>query len=106
MNAAELVADQKSFVPVDDGDLRDSIGRSPLSSGRIGQVVFAGGPTTTRPVRSGVSVTYDYALAQEFGRFGQHPNPFFYPAYRFKKRRFKSRITREVKKAILAMNGK
>lgn len=99
-NAADLVATQKSFVPVDEGDLRESIRTFPLGGLRVGAVVKAGGATTTRPVRNGISVTFDYALAQEFGTENMQANPFFFPAYRLNKRKHKARVTRAIKKAI------
>lgn len=97
--AAEVVSMQKRLAPVDDGDLQGSIqaipGRHELST-----MIVAGGAATTRPVREGQSVTYDYALAQEFGTDRMPANPFFYPSYRALRRRVKSRITRAMKKAI------
>lgn len=98
-NADELMTAQRALVPKDEGDLEASI-RKENPPGRVAVDVRAGGPTTTKPVRSGVSATYDYALGQEFGTQDQPANPFFYPPYRLKKGRFKSRLTRATKKAI------
>ncbi|SEQ33108.1 phage protein, HK97 gp10 family [Faunimonas pinastri] len=101
-NADELVLLQKRLVVVDKGVLRDSITATELSEekGYLGYQVQAGGPTTTRPVREGAGVTYDYALAVEFGTEKMAAEPFFYPSYRANKKRFKSRVTRAMRKAI------
>jgi len=115
-NADELTDYQRSLAPYEDGDLRNSIRHSPLPSGRVGRVVKAGGWLTTVQVKAGATyripflttlfglrggaVNFDYSLAQEFGTENMTANPFFYPAYRIKKRRLKSRVTRAINKAI------
>lgn len=105
--ANELVAMMKSFAPVDDGDLRDSISwtwgdapkgsmvlaRSDATDGGERITVYAGG-TNSR----GVDVYWHFW--QEFGTQHHAPSPFFFPSYRTLRRRIKSRITREMKKAI------
>lgn len=97
--ADDLIAMQKRLVPVEEGDLRDSIrkekGRTHLSVN-----VAAGGAKTTRAVRAGVKAFYDYALAQEFGTTEMPANPFFWPAYRIKRRAIRARISREIRKAL------
>lgn len=99
-NAAELVETIRGFAP-GDGPLQASVKNHDVTdSTRISQRIEAGGPTTTKPVREGQSATYDYALAQEFGTAKMTANPFFWPAWRLKRRRFKSRMTRAAKKAI------
>jgi len=45
-------------------------------------VVRAGGQLTSRAVREGSGVAYDYALAGEFGTSRQPAQPWFYPAGR------------------------
>lgn len=99
--ADELVAFQKRLVPIDTGALRDSIRKEP---GRHELSVFirAGGATTTKPVRTGVSASYDYALAVELGANKKPAQPFFYPAYRASRKRIRGRITRAMKKAFLS----
>lgn len=91
---------QRSYVSVDDGDLRDSIRTIPFSKGGIGIIIAAGGPTTTRPVRAGQSAPYDYAMAQELGTQKMLASPFFYPAYRQKKSGMKRKASLAVKKAV------
>jgi HK97 gp10 family phage protein len=43
--------------------------------------VQAGGDLTTKEVREGSGVSYDYAEAFEFGTSRQPAQPFFYPTY-------------------------
>lgn len=104
-SAAELVAAQKSVVPVDEGDLRDSIRTEP-GEHPLQVVVTAGGEATTRPVRDGVDASYDYSLGQEFG-WSDNPegNPFFFGPYRLLKRRVVGRVTRAGRKAIREVWG-
>lgn len=105
VNAAELVETAKRFAPPDEtGALRESIRHADDSDDtRISQRVEAGGPTTTKPVRQsgkGSAPTYDYALAQEFGTTDAAANPFFWPAWRLKRRAFKRRMSKAAKAAI------
>lgn len=44
-------------------------------------LVQAGGDLTTKEVREGSGVSYDYAEAFEFGTSRQSARPFFYPTY-------------------------
>lgn len=105
-NAEELVALMKSLVPIDEGELRDSIGwtfgAAPVGAtglvgsraGSIRVTIYAKGPGK------------GYARYVEFGtqspeRGGGAPaQPFFYPAYRALRRRHRSRLTRNINKAI------
>jgi HK97 gp10 family phage protein len=84
--ADELVAMQKRLVPVDDGDLRDSIEKT---EGRheLAITVQAGGPEAI------------HARWVEFGTSKTSAKPFFYPSYRAIRRRIRSRVTRATKKA-------
>ena len=45
-------------------------------------IVQAGGDMTTKTVREGSGVPYDYSEAFEFGTARQDARPFFWPAYR------------------------
>ena len=104
-NADEWVRTSRSMAPVDPKDgvhLRPSIRHHDTETG--GQVVRAGGEATTRPVKNGQSATYDYALAQEFGTQEIGANPFFLPAYRLLKKKFVSRRSRAMNKAIKDFN--
>ena len=115
-NAAELVATQKRFAPVDDGALQASIRHRDVSdSTRITQRVSAGNSAVP------------YAAWVEFGTKGvageaprqnrnyrrtevmtkgsgthhaTEPHPFFWAAYRLLRRRFRARMTKAAKKAV------
>lgn len=113
-NADEIVAYMKSLAPVDSGGLRASIGwtwgSAPAGAMVVGTVapskgdtlritIFAGGTSETkRPNKSGF--VFDVARLQEFGTADMPPSPFFFPAYRAKKSKAKSRVTRRLRKAI------
>lgn len=45
-------------------------------------VIAAGGELTTKEIRGGSGVPYDYALAIEFGTTKMEPNPFFFSTWR------------------------
>jgi HK97 gp10 family phage protein len=66
------------------GDLEASCvavpGDSPLEF-----AVQAGGDLTTKEIREGSGVDYDYALAFEFGTSRQPARPFFWPTYQARK---------------------
>lgn len=111
--ADEMVGLARSFVPVDTGKLRDSIHVEPGDRPASFRVK-AGGPTTTREVRSGSGKPYDYSVGVEFGT-SQHTNagifagsdnpgarrqPFFWPAYRLIRKRLRGRMSRALSKAI------
>lgn len=88
-NAEELVQTQKGFAPTDAGALKDTIKQQDVSdSTRISRRVSAG------------DASVPYAAWVEFGHGQAAPQPYFWPAYRLKKRRFKARMTRAAKKAI------
>lgn len=88
-NAEQLVETQKRLAPVDTGELKDSIRQQDTStSTRISRRVSAG--------RGGVP----YAAWAEFGTTKNSARPFFWPAYRMLRRRFRARMTRATKKAI------
>ncbi|SMQ65874.1 phage protein, HK97 gp10 family [Devosia lucknowensis] len=98
LSADEMVDMAKGLAPFEDGALKNSIqkegGRHELAID-----VVAGGTATTREVRDGAGVEYDYALAQEFGTSNMKPTPFFFPAYRVVRKRIKSRVSRATTKA-------
>jgi HK97 gp10 family phage protein len=84
-SANDLAELQRSRVPVNTGALKDSIRVEPFNKGGIGAIIRAGGPTTTKPVRSGKSPSYDYSLGIELGTQEMLAHPFFYPSYRQQK---------------------
>lgn len=107
--AQELVDDMKAVVPVDRGLLRDSIGwtwgdapEGALTLGTVSGNEYATLRITIYAGRSGNNL-YDkgyYARFVEFGTVNSAARPFFYPVYRARKRRVKSRVTRAITKAI------
>lgn len=100
--ATIIVAEMKRLVPVGDGTLRDSIGwtfgSAPKGTIAIGSASDANGRIRVTIYAGGGDAFH--AWFQEFGTVIMAANPFFFPAYRSKKRGAKSRVTRRIKKAI------
>lgn len=113
--ANELVAMMRSFVPVQSGALRESIGwtwgKAPKDSTEIATsegdekgnriTIYAGNSKTMVGSRN----QFQLARLQEFGTVAMRSNPFFFPAWRTLRTRIRSRITREIKKAIRASSA-
>ena len=99
-NAEIIVAEMKRLVPIDRGDVRASIGwrwgGAPEGTSAFG-TARAGSETITIYAGGGGAF---HAIFQEFGTAKMAPTPFFFPAYRAKRRGAKSRVTRKLKKAI------
>jgi HK97 gp10 family phage protein len=122
-SADELVAMMKRLVPVDDGDLRDSIGWT-FGNAPAGSRVIAQSDPDERGLKITVYAGSEKAYYAAFVEFGVAPHnvatgggnksfkgtahghpgsraqPFFFPSYRSLKKRIQSRIRREMKKAI------
>ncbi|WP_242224032.1 HK97-gp10 family putative phage morphogenesis protein [Shinella zoogloeoides] len=106
-SAEELVAMMKRLAPVDTGDLQMSIswtwGKAPE-----GATVIAESSEDSRGLKitvyAGSKAAY-YVRWQEFGTSQMRAHPFFFPSWRALRKRIKSRITREMKKAIQAEAG-
>lgn len=99
-NAAELVAMQKRLAPKDDGTLASTIRHADVSDeSRIAQKIEAGGPATTKPIRSGGPPT-DYAVHVEHGTSDTKAVPFFFSSYRALRKRMRARLTRAGKVGI------
>jgi HK97 gp10 family phage protein len=111
--ADDLAAMQQRLVAVNKGALRQSIRTEKADDLRT--LVIAGGTAATRrEIRKGSGVFTDEAILVEFGvkphrlggKFkgamhkGTPARPFFFPAYRAMKKRIKSKISRDVNKAI------
>jgi HK97 gp10 family phage protein len=62
--------------------------------------VQAGGDLTTKEVREGSGVPYDYAEAFEFGTSRQPAQPFFYPTYHAMRDDMQQAITDAVNEVI------
>lgn len=97
--ADELVAMMKRLVPVDSGDLRNSIawkwGEAPK-----GATVLAESTPTERGLKITVYATDFKARWLEFGTVKMRAQPYFFPSWRTLRKRIKSRIVREQKKAV------
>lgn len=103
-SADEIVALAKNLVPVDKGDLKDSIGwtwgKAPKGAMTLGTVQTNEVDSEfTITIYAGNSEAY-YARWVEFGTQKMAAQPYFYPSYRALRRRSKSRVTRAVTKAI------
>lgn len=91
IKAAELIiTTQKRYVPVDDGDLRDSIHweKAEDSGNATKLLIIAGG----QPAPHGRII--------EFGSRRQPAQPFFFPGYRVERRRAKAIIAKAVRAAV------
>ena len=86
-------------APAESGDLEVSCriepGENPLEF-----VVKAGGDQTTREIREGSGVTFDYALAFEYGTSRQPARPFFWPTYNALRDDMQSEINQAIGKAL------
>lgn len=122
-SADELVAMMKRLVPVDEGDLRDSIGWTwgaapkgsfaveSVGSGDLKLTIYAGSEKAfyVRFIEFGVAAqSAGTRVTNRSGRerrslrttSGQAAQPFFFPSYRALRRRIKSRIARAVRESI------
>lgn len=115
-SAHEIVDFAKGLVPVESGTLRESIGwtwgDAPEGAMVLGQVQRGGAGNMVITIYAGNDEAF-YARFVEFGtaphlnggRFagsdnpGTSAQPFFYPAYRAKRRLVRGRVSRAVNKA-------
>lgn len=102
--AEELVAMMKRLAPIDTGDLQMSISWT-WGAAPKGSVVLA----KSEPDNKGMRITIFagskeafYARWQEFGTTEMPANPFFFPSWRALRKRIRSRIVRNMKKAVQA----
>lgn len=109
--AEDLVGLMRRLAPADTGALRASIGwtwgDAPAGSMVIGTVQAPGGGREFASMRitifaGGKTAAQDafYARFQEFGTKNMPANPFFFPAYRSRKRQIRSSLTRAMRKAL------
>jgi HK97 gp10 family phage protein len=75
--ADELAAAIKAEAPVVSGTLRDSV-KVRRRRNELELEVVAGGQSTSKEIRKGAGVDYDYALAVEYGTTARPAEPFFY----------------------------
>lgn len=81
------------------GDLAASCTVAPTDD-PLTYIVQAGGDLTTREVREGSGVSYDYAEGFEYGTKHQHAKPFFWSTYRAKREGIVAVIDAAVEKAL------
>jgi HK97 gp10 family phage protein len=62
--------------------------------------VVAGGDLTTKTIRKGSGIPYDYVRAEEFGTSNERAIPFFYNTYRARKRGIRQRIVARAAAAV------
>lgn len=97
---AESLAQTMRFVAPKGKDARRELVESiRVENGKhpLRKLVKAGGPLTTK-TSNGKS--YDYSLGMEFGNDQVPARPFFWPAYRLKKKSIRSAIQKKIKAAI------
>lgn len=95
--AETLAGAMRAAAPKRSGHLAASIriDESGLDNRDVMSVsILAGGELTTREVRQGSGVAYDYARATEFGTQKERAEPFFFSTYRAMKRRIRSAIAK------------
>ncbi len=100
--AEEIVALMKSWAPEQSGALKRSIGWT-WGDAPKGSVVFAQSRNRIGKLRITIYAGNDeafYARWVEFGTQTARSHPYFYPAWRSKKRRVKGRITRTLNKGL------
>lgn len=102
--AEEVVAMMRRLVPKDRGDLENSIGwtwvKAPRGSIMVGSVGGKEYGTLRITIYAGGTRESFHAFFQEFGTRKMAANPFFFPAWRAKRKKVKSGITRAMNKAI------
>lgn len=116
-NAEELVETQRRFVPVDEMKLHDSIRwRNVSDSTRISFRISAGNrqvpyarfvefgtaASPARAPRQNLNFKRTVVMTKDYqAHAGTTAQPFFWPAYRLLRRKFKTRVARAAKKAVL-----
>lgn len=98
LEGAELMlAGARLRVPVDEGDVRDSIRHHGVKEGKRGGLYVA----MTAGDKSTEEDTYQVARLLEFGTVKMPAQPYMLPAFRANRRRVKTRMRRAVRDAIL-----
>ena len=91
-----IVAGARLRVPVETGELRDSIHRTDIRVGRRGGFYIA--ITAGQPTKGG---HYNTARLVEFGTIDTPAQPFLLPSYRANRKRVQTRIRRAMRDAIM-----
>jgi HK97 gp10 family phage protein len=106
--AAALADAIRAAAPRQTGNLAASVRVGELRQDRRGVwsiTVKAGGELTTKEVRSGSGVPYDYANATEFGTEKEAAEPFFYPTYRARRNGIRHEIESAVSDGVSDVSG-
>jgi HK97 gp10 family phage protein len=103
-SAQEIVDLARSLVPVDQGDLRDSIGWSwhglPQGSVELGSVRAQGrGAGNLAIVIYAGNEAVFWARWQEFGTRNHPASPYFFVSYRAMRKRVRGRVQRAIRNA-------
>lgn len=105
-DSAKQVTDmQRALVPVDQGDLRDSIGYS-MGTKDLNAVIEAGDTASADHTvlltrrKSGKRVNAYYGVIVEYGSANRPATPFFWPAWRALKKLIWGRLKRAFRKAL------
>lgn len=103
--AAEMVRLAKGLAPVDQGELRESIGWV-WGAAPKGSLAFSTGGSGQDKIAifAGNDSAY-YARWVEFGTINQPAQPYFFPAYRTLKKSMRSRTNRAIVKAVKSVAG-
>jgi HK97 gp10 family phage protein len=96
-SAVLIEAGAKLRVPVETGEVRDSIRHGPVGTGKRGGLYVA----VTAGDRSTENNNYQVARLLEFGTQKMPAQPFLLPAYRANRRRSITRMRKAIKDAIL-----
>jgi len=111
-SADDVVAMMRRLAPKDSGALARSInwtwGDAPAGALVLGSVkggrgagrAFATMTITIYAGGNGIGADAFYARFQEFGTRKMAANPFFFPAYRARRKAISAKLTRDVRKAI------
>jgi HK97 gp10 family phage protein len=98
-SADRIVAGAKIRVPVDEGDLRDSIHRTDVREGKKGNLYIA--ITAGERTPNG----YNTARIVEFGTVDTDPQPFLLPSYRANRKSAQRRMRKAMKDALVKEHG-
>jgi HK97 gp10 family phage protein len=96
-SATVIVAGAKLRVPVDEGDVQDSIRQHGVKEGKRGGLYIA----ITAGDRTTEADTWQVARLLEFGTMKMAAQPYLLPAFRANRRRAKAKMRRAVRDAIL-----
>ena len=102
--ADEVVKMMKRLVPVDEGDLRDSIGwtwgRAPGGSGIVASVTSSLGGDLTITIFAGDAKKAFQARWIEFGTVNMAAQPFFHVSWRASRKSARRKVRAAVRQAV------